>query len=160
MLGKRAAHVVVLTLLLPASLLRSQTAETYADQASRHSAAVLEYSDDPCPDDSAVPREVCMTKELALVGQHLDAFVEDLRAMFAIKEASQQSGEQSELAILNKADAAWRLYRAQICKLSFSYFVSGQETIAVRDSGVCELRLDRAYVLQLSPLIKPHRVEK
>jgi hypothetical protein len=100
-----------------------------------------------------------MTKELALVGRHLDAFVEDLRAIFAIKQASQQGGEESELAILNKADAAWRLYRAQICKLSFSYFAGGQ-AIAVRDSGVCELRLDRAYVLQLSPLIKTHRVEK
>jgi hypothetical protein len=160
MVSKRTVHVVVLALLLPASLLRSQTAETYADQALRHSSAVLEHSDDSCPDDSAVPREVCMSKELALVGQHLDAFVEDLRAMFAIKEASQQRGEQSELAILNKADAAWRLYRAQICKLSFNYFVSGQEAIAVRDREVCELRLDRAYVLQLSPLIKPHRVEK
>jgi hypothetical protein len=160
MVSKRAVHVVVFALLLPASLLRSQTTETYADQASRHSAAVLERSDDPCPDDSAVPSEVCMTKELALVGRHLDAFVEDLRAMFAIKQASQQGGEESELDTLNKADAAWRLYRAQICKLSFNYFVGGQEAIAVRESGVCELRLDRAYVLQLKPLIKTHRVEK
>jgi hypothetical protein len=157
---KTSIHVVVAALLLlPTSLLRSQTTETYVDQASRHSAAVLERSDDPCPDDSHVPREVCLAKELSLVGQHLDALVDDLRAMFAIKQASKQGGE-SELEILNKADAAWRLYRAQICKLSFGYFVGGQEAIAVRENGICELRLDRAYVLQLSPLIKPHRIEK
>jgi hypothetical protein len=51
-----------------------------------------------------------MAKELSLVGQHLDALVDDLRAMFAIKQASKQGGEQSELEILNKADAAWRLH--------------------------------------------------
>jgi hypothetical protein len=152
-------HVVVAALLLPTSLLRSQTTETYVDQASRHSAAVLERSDDPCPDDSHVPPEVCLAKELSLVGQHLDALVDDLRAMFAIKQASKQGGE-SELEILNKADAAWRLYRAQICKPSFGYFVGGQEAIAVRENGICERRVDRAYVLQLSPLIKPHRIEK
>lgn len=157
---KRLIHVVVAVLLLPTSLLRSQTTETYVDQAFRHSAAVLERSDDPCPDDSHVSREVCMAKELSLVGQHLDAFVDDLRAIFAIKQASKRDGEQSELEILNKADAAWRLYRAQICKLSFGYFVGGKEAIAVHENGICELRLDRAYVLQLSPLIKPHRIEK
>jgi hypothetical protein len=160
MVSKTVIHLVALALLLPTSSLRSQTTETYVDQASRHSAAVLERSDDPCPDDSDVPREVCMAKELSLVEQHLDALVDDLRAMFAIKQASKQGGEQSELEILNKADAAWRLYRAQICKLSFGYFVGGQEAIAVREDGICELRLDRAYVLQLSPLIKPYRTEK
>jgi uncharacterized protein YecT (DUF1311 family) len=160
MVSKRVIRVVALALLLPTSLLRSQTTETYIDQAYRHSAAVLERSDDPCPDDSDVPREVCMAKELSLVGQHLDALVDDLRAMFAIKQASRQVGEQSELEILNKADAAWRLYRAQVCKLSFGYFKGGQESIAVLDSGICELRLDRAYVLQLNPLITPHRITK
>ena len=100
-----------------------------------------------------------MAKELSFVRHHLDALVDDLRAIFAIKQASKQGGE-GELEILNKADGGWRLYRAQICKLSFGYFVGGQEAIAVRESGTCELRLDRAYVLQLSPLIKPHRIEK
>ena len=157
---KKLFHVVAAALLLPTSLLRSQTTEAYVDQAYRHSAAVLERSDDPCPDDSRVPREVCMAKELSLVGQHLDALVDDLRAMFVIKQASKQGEEQSELEILNKADAAWRIYRTQVCKLSFDYFVGGQEAIAVRENGICELRLDRAYVLQLSPLIKPHRIEK
>jgi hypothetical protein len=54
MVSKRVIHVVALALLLPTSLLRSQTTETYIDQASRHSAAVLERSDDPCPDDSDI----------------------------------------------------------------------------------------------------------
>jgi hypothetical protein len=153
MLSNWVAHVAVLALLLPASLLRSQTTETYRNEAHRHSAAVLEHSDDPCSDDGPVPYNVCMDKELVFVGQHLDAFIVALRGVFATSQVSRQVGEQSELEILNKADAEWRLYRAQVCKLSFDYFRGGQESIALLDREICELRLDRAYVLQLSPLI-------
>jgi hypothetical protein len=68
-----------------------------------------------------------MDKELAFVGQHLDAFIAALGGVFATSQVSRQLGEQSELEILNKADAGWRLYRAQVCKLSFNFFKGGQE---------------------------------
>jgi hypothetical protein len=97
-----------------------------------------------------------MDKELAFLEQHLNAFMVALRGELA----SNQETEQGERDALDETDAAWRLYRAQVCKLSFNYFAGGQGTFAVPERGMCELRLDRTYVLQLSPLILPHRVVK
>ena len=81
----------------------------------------------------------------------MDAFLVAMRGVFATSEISLQPGAKSELKVLNRADAAWRLYRAQVCKLSFGYFTGGQAAIAVHEDASCRLRLDRAYVLQLCP---------
>lgn len=160
MSSRRAIHIVLLASLVPASLWPQSTTETYRDDATGHSKAVLERSDDPCQDDGAVPFGVCMHHELELVEGHLDAFIAAMRGVFATSEVSPERKAGSELEALNRADAAWRLYRAQVCKLSLDYFKGGQVSVAVHEEGICRLRLDQAYVRQLSPLLLPHRVEK
>lgn len=68
------------------------------------------------------------------------------------------SQREVELETLNKADAAWRLYRAQVCNLQFDYFTGGGGTIAVPARADCELRLDRAYMQQLEGLLHLQQV--
>jgi len=80
-----------------------------------------------------------MSKELAFVELHLDAFVEDLRGV---------AGSPEELAELNQTDAAWRAYRKSACALPWTRFPDG--TIKGPMSAECQLSLDRAYMKQLS----------
>jgi uncharacterized protein YecT (DUF1311 family) len=160
MLLKRAFHVAVLVLILPASSVGSQNPASYVEEAKRHSEAVLQRPADPCPDESTESHEVCMHNELAFVREHLDAFVEALRRFLATRQTSQKDDARSQLKALNKADEAWRVYRAQVCKLSFNYFSGGQGVIAEPATADCELRLDRAYIEQLEPLLTLQRVTK
>jgi hypothetical protein len=146
-----------LALMLSGSLTGRQLASSYLNEGERHSAAVLKRPADPCPDDSPVSHADCMGKELAFVGEHLDAFVTSLRGVLA---TSSNKDAQSKLDILNKTDAAWRQYRVQVCNLSFNYFSGGQGLIVESSRADCELRLDRAYVQQLVPLLNFSRVEE
>lgn len=41
-----------------------QVAHSYAEDARREFAVVFEHSDDPCTDDSPVPYETCMARNL------------------------------------------------------------------------------------------------
>ena len=123
------------------------------DEGERHYAAVLGRPADPCPDDSTVSHAVCMDKELTIVGPHLVGFIAALRGVLAARTTAPNSGAQSELETLNKADAAWRLYRTQICRLAFDYFATGNRKIAVPARADCELRMDRAYMEQLHELL-------
>ena len=160
MLVAWSVPAIVLALMLPLPLVGRQVTRSYIDEGYRHYAAVLGRPADPCPDDSTVTHEVCMGKELAFVGAHLDAFIAALRGFLATRLASPKSGVQSELETLNKADAAWRLYRAEVCKLQFDYFTGGGGTIAVPARADCELRLDRAYMEQLEGLLHLQQVER
>lgn len=147
----------VFALLLSTASLRPHATETYLDQAYKHSAAVLDRPDDPC---SGSPDEACIDKEVSFVDQHLDAFVVALRGVFSTRASSHVEGSQNELDTLNRADAAWRAYRTQICKLSYDFYSGGLESNAVPTIAYCELRQDRAYLQQLRPLLNPHRVVK
>jgi uncharacterized protein YecT (DUF1311 family) len=80
-----------------------------------------------------------MSEELAFVGGHLDAFVEDLRDV---------TGSPDELAALNKTDTTFRAYRESACALPYKRFAGG--TIKGSMAADCQLRLDRAYMKQLS----------
>ena len=81
-----------------------------------------------------------MNKELAIIGEHLDAFVEDIRGM---------TGSSEELDALNQMDTRWRAYRESACKLPFRQAGKGGTSRAPM-SAECEWNLDRAYMQQLS----------
>ena len=148
-----SVRITLLALMLPIPLAGPQVTRSYIDEGERHYAAVLRRPADPCPDDRAVSHEVCMDNELTFVEPHLDGFIAALRGVLTARAASPKSGAQSELETLNKADAAWRLYRVQICKLEFNYFAGGRGAIAVPARVDCELRMDRAYMEQLHELL-------
>jgi uncharacterized protein YecT (DUF1311 family) len=154
----RAVSLVFLLVMLPIPLAVPQVTRSYIDEGERHYAAVLGRPADPCPDDRTVSHEMCMDKELTFVEPHLDGFIAALRGVLTAKAASPKSGAQSELQTLNKADAAWRRYRAQICRLEFDYFASGSGTIGVPARADCELRMDRAYMEQLHELLHLQQV--
>jgi uncharacterized protein YecT (DUF1311 family) len=114
----------------------------YGTAANRDYAAVFARPENPCSsDDSTQPYVECMGKELTFVEMHIDAFVQDLRGM---------AGSSSELAALNRADAAWRAYRQALCQIPFARF--GQGTVKGPMSVDCQLRIDRAYMTQLSSM--------
>jgi uncharacterized protein YecT (DUF1311 family) len=108
--------------------------------ANREYAAVFSRSEKPCSQDySTTPYVECMNKELAIIGQHLDTFVENIRGM---------TGSQQELDALNEMNTRWRVYRESACKLPFKR--AGGGTIKAPMSAECEWNLDRAYMQQLS----------
>jgi hypothetical protein len=108
--------------------------------ANREYAAVFSRSDKPCSQDySTFPHVECMNKELAIIGEHLDAFVEDIRGM---------TGSQEELDALNEMNTKWRAYRESACRLPFKR--AGGGTMSAPMSAECEWNLDRAYMEQLS----------
>jgi uncharacterized protein YecT (DUF1311 family) len=108
--------------------------------ANREYAAVFAHPDNPCSTDYATtPYMLCMSKELEFIDKHLDAFIEALRGL---------ADSPEELAALNQTDAAWRNYRKAACDLPYKRYVEG--TIKGTMSANCELRLDRAYMNQLS----------
>jgi uncharacterized protein YecT (DUF1311 family) len=111
--------------------------------ANREYAAVFSRSGKPCSQDySTTPYVECMNKELAIIGEHLDAFVEDLRGM---------TGSQQELDALNEMNTKWRAYRESACRLPFKRAgQGGGGTMSAPMSGECEWNLDRAYMQQLS----------
>jgi uncharacterized protein YecT (DUF1311 family) len=108
--------------------------------ANREYAAVFSRSKTPCSQDySNAPYLQCMSKELAVIEGHLDAFVEDVRGI---------TGSREELDALNQTDAAWRAYRESACTLPFKRFGSG--TVRGPLSVDCRWTLARAYMEQLS----------
>ena len=82
-----------------------------------------------------------MSKELEFIEPHLDAFIEALRGL---------SGSPEELAALNQTDASWREYRKAACDLPYKRYTQG--TIKGPMAAECRLRLDRAYMTQLSDM--------
>jgi uncharacterized protein YecT (DUF1311 family) len=162
MISSMARSLVLLFFFgfLPALAPAKEAKPAPASEGERHYAAVLGRPPDPCPDDRTVSHEVCMEKELTFVERHLDGFIAALREVLAVRAASPKSSEQSELETLNKADAAWRLYRDQICRLEFNYFAGGSGTIAVPARADCELKIDRAYMEQLHELLYLQQVAR
>jgi hypothetical protein len=110
---------------------------------------VFGHSDDPCHSDGPVPYETCMGRELAFVDSYLDAFMIDKRGVLSENGAAEKKGTNSRLKMLNKAGAAWREYRNQVCGPSYGYFRGGQGTGICPEVGICRSRLDRAYMRQL-----------
>lgn len=139
---------VLLILLCCLGSAHSQVAFSYAVDALREYAAVFGHSDDPCHSDSPVPYEICMGRELAFVDSHLDAFMIDIRGVLSANGAAEKKATSSRLKMLNRADAAWREYRNQVCGLSYGSFRGGQGTGISPEVGICRLSLDRAYMRQ------------
>jgi Lysozyme inhibitor LprI len=148
----RLGGEVLLILLCCRGPAYSQDAFSYAVDAHREYAAVFGHSDDPCHSDGPVAFETCMGRELAFVESHLDAFVIDIRGVLSANKATDKKGTNSRLTMLNKADAAWRQYRKQVCGLSYDYFRGGQGTIIRPAVGICRLSLDKAYMSRLEAL--------
>lgn len=116
------------------------------DRLAQGAAANLEYravfsrAKTPCSQDySTTGYTTCMTKELALIETHLDAFVEDVRGM---------TGSAEELSAFNKADAAWRAYRDTFCMVPLRQFEAGTSRDPM--SVGCRWNVDRDYMSQLS----------
>ena len=73
-------------------------------------------------------------------------------------QVSPQGEDESEMEVLKRVDAGWRLPRARACKLLFEYLSGGQVAIAVPEEAICRLRLDQALVRRLLPPVLSHRV--
>ncbi|MGB6130274.1 MAG: lysozyme inhibitor LprI family protein [Acidobacteriaceae bacterium] len=106
--------------------------------ANQEYAAVFAHSGSPCSADYRTePYLQCMSNELQFVEAHLDAFVADLRGV---------TESTKELAALNKADAAWRVYRETFCRLPYARF---RGTVNGPMAADCRLRVDREFMEQL-----------
>ena len=134
-----SAICLLVTISVPAG---GQTdAIDHGAAANREYAAVFSRSEKPCSQDySTVPYLKCMDKELTIIGEHLDAFVEDIRGM---------TGSQEELDALNEMNTKWRAYRESACQLPFKRAGKGG-TMRAPMTAECEWNLDRAYMEQLS----------
>jgi hypothetical protein len=131
--------VIYLLVIISVPAVGQTDAIEHGAAANLEYAAVFSRSDKPCSQDySTFPYVECMNKELAIIRQHLDAFVEDIRGM---------TGSQQELDALNEMNTEWRAYRESACKLPFKRFAG---TIKAPMSAECEWNLDRAYMQQLS----------
>jgi uncharacterized protein YecT (DUF1311 family) len=132
--------VISLLVIISVPTVGQTDAIDHGAAANREYAAVFSRSDKPCSQDySTYPYVQCMNKELAIIGEHLDAFVENIRGM---------TGSQEELDALNEMNTRWRAYRESACKLPLRR--AGHGTISAPMSAECEWTLDRAYMDQLS----------
>jgi uncharacterized protein YecT (DUF1311 family) len=149
--GVFSAATVLAAAALVSIPARAQSDSTqHGVAANREYAAVFAHSDNPCSADYATaPYLQCMSRELEFVESHLGAFVDDLRGV---------AGSSEELAALNKADAAWHDYRESFCLLPYQRFAGG--TIKGPMSADCRLRLDRAYMKELSGMYMLSQVPK
>jgi uncharacterized protein YecT (DUF1311 family) len=117
---------------------------------NREYAAVFAHPDDPCAADNSTASYLqCMSRELEFVGQHLNAFIEDLRRV---------SGSPEELAALNKINTDWRAYRESLCSLPYKRFSGG--TIKGPMSADCQLRLNRSYMKSAERVLHSVAVSK
>jgi uncharacterized protein YecT (DUF1311 family) len=124
--------------------------------ADREYAAVFSHADNPCHESTTVGWEQCLGKEVEFTENHLNAFLEAVRAILAEEDGSaadaESTGKGKELSLLNSSDRAWRDYKKNLCGLAFAGFDGG--TGAPSAELECDYRLDREYVKQVADAIE------
>jgi hypothetical protein len=84
--GKRIALGFLLIAIAPVTVSSQSAAIEHGAAANREYAAVFAHPDDPCSaNEATAPYLQCTSNELAFVGQHLDAFVENLRGVAGLR---------------------------------------------------------------------------
>ncbi len=129
----------------------------YVAAADREYAALFSHPDNPCKDlSSTVSYEICIGKEVSFTETHLAAFLTAVRGITAADDQapppSEAFGPRHELALLNQADAAWRIYRNNLCDLAYAGLEGGTGAASVQ--AECEYRTDREYARQLAAAVE------
>lgn len=123
--------------------------------ADREYAAIFSHLQNPCSEQSTtIGFERCIGREVEFTENHLNAFLDAVRAIVAGERGACAVGAACggrQLDLLNNADRAWREYKKNLCKLEFAEFDGGSGASSAQSE--CEYRSDREYVRQVADAI-------
>ncbi len=146
-----------LTLSLAPTAAHAQPHHSHVADAKREYAAIFSHPDNPCSmEQTTAGYDDCIGKELAFTEAHLAALLTAVRGI-ASDDAPASPAESAmlagntELALINNADAAWREYRGNVCRLMEAGMAGGSGAGATGDE--CEYRMDRQYAQQLTDAV-------
>jgi len=137
----------------------AQQRHSYVADANREYAAIFSHPEKPCAtEDTTLGYGICIGKEVDFTETHLASLLTAIRGIAARDDAEDATNSSharfNELALVNQADAAWQLYRKNVCDLTAAGFAGGSgEGNAAAE---CVFRMDRAYAQQLSDAVNLH----